>query len=67
MQTHYSWNAKIMPTVIRPQWTNTLCGLRAPHDRIDNVNPTCSDCLIAMVERKALGQRPQKPPDDALF
>jgi hypothetical protein len=57
MQTHYSWNAGLMPMVSHPKTTNTLCGLRAPRSRIDNKKPTCPDCIEAMQDRKHLPER----------
>jgi hypothetical protein len=62
MQTHYSWNAKIMPITHKPNWTNTLCGLRAPHHRIDNEKPTCPDCLSEMQKREELRNNPTSRP-----
>jgi hypothetical protein len=60
MQTHYSWNAGLMPIPEPPKTTNTLCGLRAPRDRIDNKKPTCPDCIAAMEERKHTPERLSK-------
>lgn len=49
-----------MPIPTLPKWTNTLCGLRAPRDRIDNKNPTCPDCLASMKNKDKLPEQLSK-------
>jgi len=44
MQTHYSSDVGTAPLNPPPRTTGTLCGLRAPYDRINNFSPTCPDC-----------------------
>jgi hypothetical protein len=39
---------------VPPKETKTLCGLRARYGRIDNVNPTCPDCLAVRQDIKTL-------------
>lgn len=57
MQTHYSWNAGLMPTTLRTRTTKTLCGLIAPSGRIDNEDPACPDCIAAREEMKRIPEQ----------
>lgn len=52
MQTHYSWLVGLIPPKQKTKTTRTLCGVRVATDRIDNIAPTCPDCIEESKRRK---------------